>query len=88
MPSCLHRERNRTADALSKEGLQMAVGQWLISEQQNEEHFKYYHRATGLLLKDLIFGKSSKSDPDTLMLFYDSQTYTCSMLQHSCIRTF
>ena len=35
----VYREQNRTVDALSKEGLQMDEGQWLISKHLNEEDF-------------------------------------------------
>jgi hypothetical protein len=31
-------------DLLSKEGLQLGFGQWLIFEVKNGEHFEYYHR--------------------------------------------
>lgn len=39
-----YKERNRIVDALSKEGMQLDVCQWIISEHQNEDHFEFYHR--------------------------------------------
>jgi ribonuclease HI len=40
----VYREHNMDADMLSKAGLQMGMGQWMISEVNNGEQFEYYHR--------------------------------------------
>ena len=29
---------------LSKEGIQLDLGQWLIDEYHNGDHFEFYHR--------------------------------------------
>jgi ribonuclease HI len=40
----VYRERNMMVDLLSKEGLQMEHGQWMISEENNGTFYEYYHR--------------------------------------------
>ena len=37
-------ENNRTTNTLSKEGLQLAAGQFQIVEQNQDQSFQYYHR--------------------------------------------
>jgi ribonuclease HI len=40
----VYRVHNREADALSKDGLQLDYGKWLITEYSDGDHFAYYHR--------------------------------------------
>ena len=44
--SCRHvyRENNRKVDKASKEGLQLALGQWNIREPKEDTVHEYYHR--------------------------------------------
>jgi hypothetical protein len=36
-------EWNRVVDSLSKEGIQIPFGQWLITESRGEETYEFYH---------------------------------------------
>ena len=42
--SHVYRNRNIVADALSKDGLQLALGQWDITEHKNGDTIFFYHR--------------------------------------------
>jgi ribonuclease HI len=41
----VYRENNKEADQRSKEGINMAMGQWKIIEYQNEQANEYLHRS-------------------------------------------
>ena len=41
----VYKERNEEVDQLSKEGLSLAPGQWMIREEDNGTFFEFYHRA-------------------------------------------
>jgi ribonuclease HI len=40
----VYRENNKEADQRSKEGLNLAMGQWKITEHHNEQAYEYMHR--------------------------------------------
>lgn len=44
--TCCHvyRERNKEEDMRSKEGVQLAMGQWKVTEMQNGHKFEYLHQ--------------------------------------------
>jgi hypothetical protein len=39
----VYREKNKEADQRSKEGINLAMGQWKIIEQHNEQPIEYWH---------------------------------------------
>ena len=41
----VYKERNEEVDQLSKEGLNLAPGQWMIREEDNDTFFEFYHWA-------------------------------------------
>jgi hypothetical protein len=40
----VYREKNMEEDSLSKAGLQLGFGQWLVSEVKDGAHYEYYHK--------------------------------------------
>jgi len=42
--SHVYRDMNMVADSLSKEGLQLSLGQWHITETKGEDKNAFYHR--------------------------------------------
>jgi ribonuclease HI len=42
--SHVYRDRNMVADTLSKDGLQLTLGQWHFTEHKGEDSYAFYHR--------------------------------------------
>jgi hypothetical protein len=40
----VYTERNKVADKLSKEGVQLDFGRWMIIEDKEGTHYEYFHR--------------------------------------------
>jgi ribonuclease HI len=40
----VYRERNEEADQLSKEGLSLDPGKWMIKEEDNDTFYEFYHQ--------------------------------------------